>query len=296
MKTLNENASSVTLVVIVFTSLIFTSVFISYFLMSIYGVQVAGIGLPSGQQVFSSSQDFTTNQINQSSIDVSRYGLWSYNSGIGRILQQKSSNGWSYLLINNIQFNSGDAIINTYHINNSVQQDYTIVLRYTGGSDNSEITISSDGIHTPIYLLNGLIVTSPLVVNYPNMNKVTDVTITTKYYDDLNKVNITFNGITYGIYNLPPNKDALNIFKNYYGGVASDTLGFTVQTFNSQNSISLNPDTDILTQFAAFLVIAFKLVLYNVDSQYLPWELNILLIKPQTIALLVGLLNMRSGS
>lgn len=291
---LNNIAAASTLIVIVFTSLIFSSMMITYFLYSMYGIQVAGIDLPQGNINFPSSQDFTTNQINSSIIDTSSYGVWEYQSGIGRVLIQKAASGWTYLLINNIQPDGQGIITNTYHINNSVKQDYTIVLRYTGGSDQTEITITDDGIHVPMYVYN-VVISSPLIISYPNMNQIEDVIITTKFNNKLDRCDINFNGNNYYIDNLVSDTNPLNLFGRHYGGVATDTLGFTLKDFNSVNSISYNTDTDIWVQVYAFLAIAFKLVVYNVDSQYLPWELNIMLIKTQTIALLVGLLNIRSS-
>lgn len=298
-KKLNDDASSTGLVIIVFTSLIFSTVLISWFMLQIYGVSVAGLSpkdmIMTGKISYASFQDFTSNQINQSNIDVSSYGIWSYQEGVGRVLLQKSTSGWSYLLINNIQKDSRGIITNRYHINNSVKQDYTIVLRYTGGSDQNEITITDDGIRFPLYLAN-VVIGSNLIVPYPDMNKIENVDITTAYDDAERSVVITFNGATYGINEMNIDVNPLNMFGRYYGGIASDTIGFTVEDFRSDNSIEYNPEQGVLRLFGAFLVIAFKLIFWNIDSAYLPIELNFLLIKTQILALVVGLINMRSGS
>lgn len=295
MKKLNEEASATTLVVVVFTSLIFSTIMISWFMLQIYGVTVAGIGLPSGRVGFNSTQDFASNQIDTGTIDTSNGGIWTYQPGVGRVLQQKGYNGWSYLLINNIQPDSNGLIKTRYVINNSVKQDYTIVLRYTGSSDQNEITITNDGIHAPSYLYN-VVVASPKVISYPNMNQIENVDISITYDEKLGSANIDFNGQQFDLYNFNNYIGDVHVFGNYYAGAASDTLGFTVKEFYTENILMSTPETDIMAQFGAFVAIALKLVFYNVDPAYLPWELNILLVKTQCIALLVGIINMRSGS
>lgn len=291
----NDNGHATNIVVIVFTSLIFSTTLISYFLMAMFGLSVAGIDLPAGRVEYLPEQDFLTNQINETTIDISRFGEWRFFSGIGKVLYKKAMLiDWSYLLINNIQKDSLGMVTNTYHINNSVKGDYTIVLRYTSGSDQSEFTITNDGIHVPFYFLN-VVISSPLVIRYPNMNQIEDVIIITSYNDKLNYCDITFNAHTFRLDNLVNDNSPENLFGRYYGGVASNTLGFTIERFYTNNIIVTNPDANILAQFGAFITIAFKLILYNVDPIYLPWELNILLIKTQTIALLVGIIVIARG-
>lgn len=293
-----SGGNSVSFVIIIFTSLIFSTVLISWFMLQMYGISVSGIALPQGNTNYATTQDFTNNNINLSTFITQGEDTYNYQSGIGRVLGIKTgnnyfSNTWNYLFINNIQKDQNGDIINTYHINNSIKKDYTIVIRYAGFADIIELTISDDGIHQPVYSPIG-IMSSPKIISYPDMNKITDVNIITKYNEDKRICDITFNGNTYTIIDLFTH--GILPLANYYGGVASASQGFTIQSFNSASAISDDANSNILNQFAAFLIIAFKLVAYNVDSQYLPWELNILLIKTQTIALAVGLFNLRSGS
>lgn len=292
----NESASGSALVLTIFTSLLFSTVLITWFMLQMYGVSVAGIDMPTGQTGYSNTQSFMNNQINDTTLDISKYGIWQYQDGIGRVLIQKSTSGWTYLLINNIQRDSQGIITNTYYINNSVKQDYTIVLRYTGSVDHTEFTITNDGIHVPNWYM-GAVISSPLVIPYPNMNQVSDIVIVTKYNDLQNTCEINFNGQSFTLSNLPVDMDTHNAFKNYYGGVASNTLGFTIETFASENKIVNTGETDILTLFGAFIVTVLKLIFFNVSPDLLPWEINILLIKSQTIALLIGIYVMvRSGT
>jgi len=296
MDKLNNFGGTIVIISIVFTSLLLSTALISYFLLNVYGLSVAGLDLPNNNPIsFSSHQNFTSNSINTTTLDYSQYGKWEYQTGIGRVLTQKGTRGWSYLLINNIQKDEKNIITNTYSINNSVKSDYTIVLRYTGGSDQNELTISNDGVHVPSYLGN-IVISSPLVISYPNLNQIEDVTITTIYNDELRTCDMKLNNIQFTqIQNLYADTNVLNIFGRYYGGVASDTLKFTIKDFKSDNSISYDIDNDMLAQTSAFFVTMGKLIILNVDSKYLPDILNIILIKSQTCVLLIAIIALWRG-
>ena len=303
MKKINDEASAVGIVIIIFTSLIFSTVMISWFMLQMYGVSIAGIDLPTSAITYNSNQDFTTNSINISTYVTRGEDEWIYNSGVGRVLSKAATQGyfsqtWNFLMLNNIQKNSNGDIINKYSINNSVKGDYTIIIRFTGGDDQIEFKIKDDGLYEPFYagyFVQGMLYETKLQ-SYPNMNKVKDVTIITKYNEDDYTCDFTFNGITYTITDLQERRAGFNyISPNYYGGVASDVEGFTVKSITSNNAIIDESNSSITTQLAAFLVIAFKLVAFNISPDLLPWEINILLIKTQCLALLVGLINFGRG-
>lgn len=285
----------VKVVIIVFISLLVSTTLISWFLLQMYGVSVAGIGLPTEQENYLSHQNFTSNEINRTTITTSMYGIWEHQPNVGRVLIQKNDWKKSYFLIENIQKDSAGIITNTYYINNSVKHDYIIVLRYTQMSDESEIIISNDGIHVPVYIGVDILSSSPLVIPYPNMNKIEDVIITTKYNDALRTCEINFNGNIYQLENLVSERNVLYPYGKYYGGIATNTLGFTIKDFYSGNKISLDADIDYLEQTMAMLAIMFRLVFYNVNKAYLPDIMNVLLIKTQTIALWVAILAVWKG-
>lgn len=305
MKKLNDTATGSTLVVIVFISLLFSTVLISWFMLQIYGVTIAGIGLPAGNYYYSSNQDFKTNTINLSTISQKGADEFIYQSGIGRVLLTKTngyyfSDTWNYLLINNIKSDTAGKIINTYHINNSVKKDYSVILRYSGGDDQIEFKIKNDGLYLPNYV--GVIFAGDIydtkLLDYPQMNQIEDVTIITNYDEEKETCEFTFNGNSYSFDNLGHRREWTGILEtNYYGGVSSSTEQFTIESFTSNNVISDNADEDIISSFIAFNVIALRLVFYNISPDLLPWELNILLIKSQGIALLIGLyVLVRSGT
>lgn len=305
MKKFNENATGSTLVVLVFTSLLLSTMMISWFMLQIYGVSVAGIGLPDGNFQYSSNQDFTTNNINLSTMVTKGQDEWKYQVGIGRVLSILTdghyfSKTYNYLLINNIQLNNAGKITNTYYINNSVKQDYTIVLRYTDGDDRVELKVKNDGLYHPRYV--GLIIPPNVwedkLLSYPQMNQIEDVTITTIYDEEGESCDFTFNGNTYTFNDASFGRGrewSGLITAKYYGGIASETEHFTIKKFTSNNVIS--DSADIVDQFIAFSVVMLKLVFYNISSDLLPWELNVMLIKSQGVALLVGLyVLIRSGT
>jgi hypothetical protein len=292
---LNDKATGTGLVLIIFTSLIFSTIMISWFMLQIYGVSLAGIDLSMGNQSFSSSQNFLTNQINMGTIRTSDESIWTYQTGIGKVLTSFNSGIGGGLYINNIQPKSDGIIINDYVINNSVHGEYSIILNTNAQGSGGKLVISNDGVYRP-YFFGNVLLTIPKVVNYAGMKDIDDVTIRTVYNENLNTVDLTFNGNTYTITDIQKDLTAVNL-GHFYGGVESKTAGFTIKSFNTDTQIQVSQDTDAVTMFYAFIVIALKLVFYNVSPDMLPWELNILLIKTQTIGLLIGIYSMiRSGT
>lgn len=295
MKKLNENATGSGLVLTIFTSLIFSTVLISWFMLQIYGVTVAGIDLPSNNFSYSSTQDFQTNNINIETIRTVDESHWDYQTGIGKVLTDFNSGLGGGIYINNIQPNPSGYVTNHYHINNSVKGEYTIILNTNSAGSGAKLVISNDGIYKPVFFGN-ILITIPKVINYPNMKDIEDVEITTVYNENENTADITFNGNTYTVSDLQKDLTVINL-GHYYGGVESKTQGFTIESFSTNNIVQASTQTDAITAFYAFVVVALKLVFYNVSPDLLPWELNVILIKTQGIGLLIGLYSLlRSGA
>lgn len=289
--------------------LLFESVFLAYFVLGKYGETATGIPLPSELQ-YSSTQDFTNNSIDLETLNVASAGIvftngldgWVYTNSIGRVLVLPLAYTIGdpiYLLVNNIQKDSTGIITNTYIINNSVKNDYIIVLRYTGGSDQNEIRITSDGFHIPSFIPFTQILSGTDIYFYPyaNANKVSSVTITTKYDDNKNTVDFYFNGqkiFTANNLNVdsPIVIPLLDVANNgrFYGGFASRTSGMTLVSFTTNNIIKSTSSTGVLNAITDFIAIMAQVIIWSVDEKYLPSTLVLLMVKPFELGVLIAVL------
>ena len=80
-----------------------------------------------------------------------------------------------------------------------------------------------------------------------------------------------------------------NLFTTYYAGVSSSTSGFTIESM-SVGAFSLGNTGDgsgILESLAGFFSVIMTIVLWNVNPQFLPWELNLLFIKTQLAGIVI---------
>lgn len=286
-------------------SLFLSSLFISYFAISIYGYNLDVIQLPSEIESYPSEQNFAAGTYNLSTLDKTGNTGWTYYNKIGMVLTSLGAQT-NYFLIDNIQLGSDKTITNTYAINNSVRKDYTIVLRYTGGYNNNEIQVKSDGFHIPYYYPVGNIqMGDSEFIPYVNANQYTDVKIVTTYYDGDagNKVNgkcdFTFNGKTYTFTKLFYDKQDESGFygSRFYGGVKSDSIGFTFQSFKTDSVISGSGanDSGSLAMISSMLSAMVKLVTWGLPEEILPLTLQLLFIRTQEAVLLIGIAGMIRG-
>jgi len=289
-------------------SLFMSAFLITYFLFSMYGVSwSSGINLPDTIKIYSNEQNLKTGTFNISAFYTDGGGIWTQITGIGLVLNTISNPYGAGILIKNIQIGDDYKISNHYQINNSVKGDYFVYVRRTGGHDTIAIKVSSDGFHIPTYSMLGLPSYDEVFISYPSVNQIENAVITTDFYERIDGnpiLTFTFNGNTYLTSdNLIRNMNLFGLFGIYYGGVSSNTPEFTLEYFDSDNTIiqsgndmfSSNPVLAPFQTAYAFIKTMIVLTFWNVPEQYLPSALNVILIKTQAFALLVCLVVLARG-
>ena len=292
-------------------SLFLSSVFISFFLINMYGIDYQnGVYLPNQQDIaFSSNQDFKNGQYNLSTLSKTGYTGWTYYNNVGMVLTALGAYR-NWFLIDNIQMSEGNTYTNYYYINNSVEQDYSIALRYTDGYDSNIIQVKSDGFHLPYYGLYGIgQLGDNDFIPYANANKVRDVYITTKYTDGKQNceflqacqkiqepyLEFTFNGNTFITRKLNYPDNPLDYANVYYAGVQSDTLGFTFESFKTNNAIVETNEEGTVDNILTFLETMLRIVSWSLPPSVMPTQLQTILIGVQEFLLLVGIIAMARG-
>jgi hypothetical protein len=259
------------------------SIILSVVLIDMYGANVIqNITLPSQKDIktFSSDQNFANCTADKSTLLRQTQGEWLTTCGIGTTLI--STHGNAYLLINNIQKDELGLYQNSYWVNNSATNllglhgDYTIVLRYTGGGDQNEIIVTQDGFHIPQYFYV-LTIRLPLdLYYYPylNANQITSTTIKTIYDDNAHTVDFYFNGNKmFTTDQLNEDKNLVNLFGRYYGGVASFTTGFTLEDFNTEGKIISGLSSNIgdnINSMLDLLTTILKISTWQIPAWILP--------------------------
>lgn len=282
------------IILIVVTSLFISSFLISWFALQSYGLNLDYVSLPNQLPTFSQEQDFSTNNINSSIIISEDGATWTYFNGIGKVLIGLPLTLTAHLYIDNIVSDSNGIIKNTYYINNSavniagLHGDYGIIVKHTNGNGELRIFIEGNGFSLPNYGEYAVYIGEQDFIPYPNANQITDVVITTEYNQNLNTLSITFNNEKFTFDNMKsPSSDTL--FRNYYGGVMSEQLGFTLKKFVSNNPITTEQTTDAIKLTSSLLVSMLKIVSYQFPTYILPIELQFLFIAPQEAALIIGI-------
>lgn len=287
------------------TSLFVSSFLISYFVLNMYGVSVAGIALPDSLQSYSSSQNFTSGQYNLTTLSKTGNAGWSYVPNVGMMLTSFGAYK-NYFLIDNVVKDSSNTVTNTYVINNSVGGDYTIVLRYTGGYDNNEFIVKNDGLYIPYYLAYFGIVTSEYkFASIPNANKIVHPTIKTIYRDGKQTCNwlgtcihtqepylsVNFNGQNFETTKLMYPDNPANIYGVYYGGVKSDTLGFVFDSYVTTNLIQGGgtENTNTFAMVSSFINSMITMLTWRMSTDILPYNFQVLFFGTQEFLLLVGI-------
>lgn len=266
----------VAMLMILVTSLTFSSIAISWFLLQIYGVSVSGIALPSFEG--GQTQDFLSNSYDKNVLVYG--GDWNYIPNIGR--QSTSSN--SFIVFDNVLSNNNQVYTNTYTINNTGKSDYSILLEYSQNG-YTEVITKSDGFYYHVYSSVAIVHDVNRFFTYPNANQLQRVTIETEY----NPTKQDGSGLVYKIngetvidipwYNLVGAQSGLQ--KVYYGGIGSKSIGLILERFDSTNDRNEDGLAAFLTGGIAFISTLLHIVVYNVDPIYLPWEINAIFIKTQ---------------
>ena len=287
-----SNNTTVNVIILLMLSLTISSFLISYFAVESYGYDLDSIDIPSNMDSYSNVQDFKTNAINVSTLKSNSGAVWSYQEGVGRVLTSKPVTVTSFLWIDNIRPANG-VVKNTYYINNSVKNifglhpDYGITIRYTGSYDEVDVYVQGDGLLMPNFGAIRLPVGTRDFKPVANLNQVENAVIVTEYNQDKNTLVFTFNGVPYYFNNCAPDQNFYGLFGRYYGGVISEELGFTVERFETINSVT--KDVNTLDVLSSLLPTMFKIVTWGLPSYIMPIELQFLMIRTQEAALLIAI-------
>lgn len=295
----NSEASVATVLVGLLFSIIFSASVIAFLLLQFYGATAIVPELPTQNDVrlFSSSQNYQNGTFDLATHAKSVNSLWE-KTDKGMELTQKGTKAYSYLLIDNLQKDSLGLYQNSYWIDNSAtglygqHGDYCIGLRITGGVDQNEICIKSDGFHIPKYFIDaGTQWGDNYFYPYPGANEVEYPTIKTIYNDKDLSVDFYFDGVKFFTTNeLNADANLFGLWGRYYAGVGSNMEGYALQEFQTDSSVvdvNTTNGEDILGMISGFIITVLKLVAWNVDSQYLPLELNLIFIKTQLAGIVV---------
>lgn len=275
----NESASVSSILIGLIFSLTFSSLVISFLLLQVYGVSVSGIALPNAESI-SGNQNYMTNEVSDNINYVTKIRTWSYVPNIGRVLDAGLGNGG--ILLSNVNA-INDVYSSSYSINNSVQSDYQIVVRYSSAIGNDVfVNVKSDGFHIPNPIFG---VYDDSFYPYPNANQETKVNIKTEFNEKLGTLIFYFNGEKIFERTNIQNGYLPSVFATkYYAGVFSETEGFTLESINV---FGFTNSTDAFAQFSAFFATLIKIIAWNVDTAYLPLELNLMFIKTQLAGIIV---------
>lgn len=276
-------------------SVVFSSVSIAYFVSEMgINANIPQIVLPQELKSYNSEQNFLNGTYDIGTITKISTATWSYVEKVGYVLTGFSLGGVNnYMYIMNINKDTTNIITNNYQINNSPLADYSIVIKGNSGLSNNEIIVKSDGFHIPMYFITGDYFGERAFIPYVNANRFQKVLIQTIYKEKKftdsgdSTLDFTFNGQKFST---TMNKDDTLPFTGgtqFYGGVNSMSLGFTLESFNSANTISGSGEQkDVLSKIADFIVTVLAILLWNLPESVLPLTLNLLFIKTQLFGIL----------
>jgi len=280
---INENGTVEGTLLGLLFSLTFASVVIAFLLLEFYGVSVAGIELPSSGTI-SGAQNFKTNDIvdNVNYVDSNAY--FTYVPNVGRVLTSAPPSLWGAMYLAHIEPNN-DIYTISYSINNSVKGDYAVFVRASTSliPYNERIDITSSGFRIPNSIIDTI---ESNFYPYPNANQITNVKIKTVFNKGTGKLEFYFNNqLAFTKTGIPDIPSVLDNGATFYAGVSSKTVGFTVESIDT-GGFNFS-DVSIIGQVAAFLEVLGRIVLWNVDEQFLPLALNILFIKTQLAGIII---------
>lgn len=296
----NESGGVEALLTLLVFSLTFSSVLVSFVLLQSHGYQTIGTEapiIPPGAEATMGVQDYTTNTISDNYNYEAGYGDYQYQSGVGRVLVAKPSVfAYQWLLLKQVS-PIDNVYTTTYKVNNSVKGDYAIAVRFKGSNPyDIVVRVESNGFHIrnefiPLQEYNFYPYTGANQIIKPTIKTVytinSDKTGTLQFYFNNNLVFTKSDIAAPGLIN--PDESIW-----YHAGVGSDTLGFTVESITVAG-FSQYASTDILSQIGTFLEVMAKIILWNVNPAFLPWEINLILIKTQLAGIVICLIVIARG-
>lgn len=292
----DDGAIETTLMGLIF-SLTFSSMVIAFLLVQAYGYDVTGdessINIPTSG-IVDGMQDFKTNDITDNVNYADSNSRYTFMPNVGRVLTASPPSLWDGLYLAHVSDIDGVYTI-SYNINNSVKQDYAVFVRMNTVllPYNIRVDVTNTGFRIP----NGIIDT--ITDNYypysTSPNQIENVKIKTVYDKKSGTLKFYFNDklafTKTGISDVP---SFLDNGATFYAGVASKTLGFTVESIDAG---SFNFDsTDIISQIAGFFDVLFRIIVWNVNPQFLPNELNIIFIKTQLFGIIICIVMILRGN
>jgi hypothetical protein len=286
-------ASNASLTAILFCSLIFSSFAVSYFVVEMgISEKIPQIAIPLPEGNFKQSQNFLSSSSYQAQTFKS-LDEWDYINGVG--LENNEDN--SYLLVKNLNFDANDIIQNRYVINNSLQNDYGIVISYTGGKDQNILFVQHDGFHIRNVYGSSLLNNDYVFIPYIDANKFSSPIITTTYNKKTHILDWTLNSASFRTTVIPEDANPFGVFERYYGGVtAFIPHSLVLQEFSSSNGLSSGgSSTDGLAMLSDFFSVAITVLLWTLPESIFPLILNIILIKTQLIGLLISFIYLARG-
>lgn len=306
----NDDGSVAYLAAALCFSLIFSSFCLAYF-SGAMGLNIGFVKIEPTNRLdsYSSEQNFIGGTYDLATLARTGQTEWTYNSNVGLVLTQLSGD-LSTLYIMNINPDSSGKITNHYTINNSVNSPYVIIVEGNNGIANNMVIVGDNGLYTTSHTIDGSIFGTIESFPYANADKISKVDITTEYTRGLKScplfsscqitktphLKIIFNGVTYETTNLniPENEKGTQ----FYGGIAGintqiltfnllSSLGLTLENFKSDNPIiGTGQAADPLKQIASYITAVIAIIGWQVPPNVFPFELQIILIGSQEMALL----------
>lgn len=283
-------------------ALLITSISMAYFLTNINGVtDIKAIPFVMENYQYTGSQDFSSCSVNLSAWVKTISGGWTNECGIGEVLTGPYVGQVnSYLLLKGEVQDSNGVYTNTYHINNTPLEPYTIVLRYTDNAAQNEILVDDTGFHIPNYVIPGWIIPTPItqgtpvsigtLFDYPyeNADKIQDVTIETIYEPTEPRVTVIFNGNQ--LFSTTKLKSSQSVFavltSPNYGGVGSYSQDFTLTSYETNNQINANSPNSA-TMVWDFVSEIYSVLSWHIPSAYDPLGITTMIITIEEIGLFV---------
>lgn len=306
----NDNATVASLAAALCFSLIFSSIALAYF----SGAMGLNIGIVKIEPLttlksYSSEQNYIGGTFDLGTISRTGQTQWNYEEGVGLVLKVMSGD-LSTMYINNINPDSNGIVKNYYIINNSVKTSYAIILEGESGYASNYLAVTEDGLYTvPTTILgaaNGQLDFFP----YANADKLEKVQIITEYKRGLKScplfstctivkqpsLKVNFNGVEYTTTNLNIGEDESITAR--YGGIGGintqigqwhlfTSTGLTLESFRTDNIIAgTGVKPDALTQIGSYISAVLAIIGWQVPSNVIPFELQVILIGSQEMALL----------
>lgn len=300
MKKNNENGLTAIGAITFFSiSVVFSSIVISWMLLNAYGVSVSGVTFPEFSGIV--NYDLAHSDVSD---NIEMTDNWNYTSGKGKTAETENS----YIYFTGAKPNQNGAFVNTYSLINENKKDYSIVL--SADSFNTiEVIVEQDGFHIPRNggILNYIWGDDLYFYPYDGANQAVNVNIKTVYNPNAifenteigNYLDFYFNDVLLFSLDSTYNHESTGLSqldKKYSGVGSKNNIGLVVNTFSATNDRADNNVLSLLESLQLWAKLLFQLLVWNVNPTYLPWELNILMIKSQVFCIGVGIMFWARGA